>query len=310
MSNIISSEGNNKINYWRGQLISDENIDFLVDIIYQNFKLKSKSLSKCRILCSKFIEKYLREMDNIEPDDENIFISEINQQCINEFTEYMRNKYPNVEIYRTVNQDPEPEKPEMVIISEEEKERILMEYGPKKNNVDNFLELLADNAFLVMMKQIICTNNELVNTRQKYDDILDSKSANELIQVSKNENAIFDLLSMENPDEFINHTNSIIRFEGISIDIVEIAILCDNKIFRIKIPHGFYTSDELIRTVNGIVSSIKFSIEDGLIKIFSTKIFDMIIDEHSILPKIGFTKKEYQKKDTYIADIIFSDIYL
>jgi hypothetical protein len=309
MSDIISSEGNNKINYWRGQLTSDENIDFLVDIIYQNFKLKSKSLSKCRILCFNFIEKYLQEMKNMEPDDEDTFISEINQRCIDEFTEYMRNKYPNAEIYRTIKQDPDPE-PEMVIISEEEKERIVMQYGPKKNNVDNFLELLADNAFLLMMKQIICTNNELVNTKQKYDDILDSKSANELIQVSKNENAIFDLLSMENPDEYINHTNSIIRFEGINIDRVEVAILCDNKIFRIKIPHGFYTSDELIKTVNGTVSSIQFSIEDGRIKIFSTKIFDMVIDEHSVLPKIGFTQKKYQKKDSYIADIKYSDNYL
>lgn len=89
-------------NILRSQLLSDININFLVNLILTNFKISKKAISKCVNIISGNLNKYLENINRYPQNNNELLeaIQYLNKKCYDDFTIYLSTKYPNINLYR------------------------------------------------------------------------------------------------------------------------------------------------------------------------------------------------------------------
>lgn len=168
-------------NILSSQLLSETNVNFLVNTILENFKISSKAIMKCTNIITNNLIKYLNNIDRY-PENNNELIEAINflnKKCYDDFTLYLLTKYPNTNLLRSTPQvqsneqsqniEPlinskksSPQYQEMIIITEKEKNELLKQHEINqfkqtgtKTISDDFLSYLTDPIVLQMFSTMI-----------------------------------------------------------------------------------------------------------------------------------------------------------
>ena len=182
----------------KSQLLSNDNINFIVSQILQDFTISKKAVNKCSDIVTNNLIKYL---DNIhrypENNDElNKAINYLNKKCYDDFALYLAEKFPNRNHLRTLPpkqpspepiQSPLPPIEEMVIISEEEKNELINKYSSKNQMIssNDFLSYLANPAVLQMFYTVTNQINQPNKLTIIIDEILNEQQVQNLIEDSK-----------------------------------------------------------------------------------------------------------------------------
>lgn len=92
------------------KLLSPANIEFLVDNLYQNFKIGAKSRSKCQSMLTANLQRYLMENFPQPQNDEQVseIMKAFNTRCYQEFLDYLATQYPGRNLRREISAPPAP----------------------------------------------------------------------------------------------------------------------------------------------------------------------------------------------------------
>ncbi|MEM0354076.1 MAG: hypothetical protein QXW79_00705 [Thermoplasmata archaeon] len=84
------------------ELLSKKNIDYLVGMILQNFKISKKAIPKCINIITTNLSKYLHHIDRFPENIDEVIqaLCFLNKKCFEDFANYLSNKYPNVNLLR------------------------------------------------------------------------------------------------------------------------------------------------------------------------------------------------------------------
>lgn len=180
------------------QLLSPNNINFLVNTILTNFKISQKAINKCTNIVTNNLNKYLDNISRYPENDDELIeaINFLNKKCFEEFIDYLSTKYPNKNLLRNdysnlINSPPESKIPveNIIILSEEEKNNLLKTYEKKevkKNPSEDFLSYLTNPQILQMFSMMINNMNskkDIPKENKQYviDDILDEDQVKALL---------------------------------------------------------------------------------------------------------------------------------
>lgn len=85
------------------QLLSQTNINFLVNTILSNFKISNKAINKCVNIITNNLVKYLENIDRYPENNDELIeaINFLNKKCFEDFTTYLSTKYPNINLLRS-----------------------------------------------------------------------------------------------------------------------------------------------------------------------------------------------------------------
>lgn len=218
-------------------LLSKSNIDFLVNKILSNFKISTKAISKCTNIITNNFNKYLDNIDRYPVNDIelNEAINFLNQKCYDDFTDYLSQKYPDKNLSKNPMMESKPYE-EIIIISEEEKNKLLNQHKQNKNNMDDFLAYLTNPMILQMFNNLtmqcyrpyqknvpkmenyitideILDANQLNSLLSKFDNDKTLKKNNELEKINANINFILDdtILGNKMLEKNITMDNTIIE---------------------------------------------------------------------------------------------------
>ena len=191
----------NAINILKTHLLSKQNVNYLLDIILKNINLSEKAVPKCENILRDSLNKYGESLDRYPSNQSELLIaiSYLNKKCYNDFIYYLIKKYPNKTLTRNGEplesliqeidvpiakeqiplEDPEPiqvnipeprvpvpHQSEMIIIDEEEKNKI-MSKSKQRSPPTDFLSYLTDPLVLQMFATLI----QNVNGPQRLPEI-------------------------------------------------------------------------------------------------------------------------------------------
>jgi hypothetical protein len=174
-------------------LLCEENIQHVVDLIIKNFYINVSAIPKCRKIILKNINKCLGSIIAYPQNENELLevIASVNKQCCMDFSIYLSNKYPNKNIYKTNSENSlalhqESSNPNVIILTEDEKNKLLDQYGmnsSQSNNSDRFLEYLTHPEVLRMF-QIMINQLNMENSAPdlKVDAILTEEEVAELLK--------------------------------------------------------------------------------------------------------------------------------
>ncbi|AUV58492.1 hypothetical protein [Bandra megavirus] len=212
-------------------LLSDTNINYLLGIIITNFKISNKASQKCAKIIKNYLISYFDNIDRYPQNNEELLqaINYLNQKCYDEFVQYLHQKYPNMNLMRvsnnrqdniksliSVNNNETSNKlidtPELIILSEREKNELLQKYKPKPT-ADDFLSYLMNPAVLQMFTMITGQNKNYQHTLSKptivFDEILDDHQVQNLIKLYKSEKNNNNTNNTDNNiDDMTNNNNN------------------------------------------------------------------------------------------------------
>ena len=176
-------------------LTSPDNINYLVDIIFQNFKLKASSRARCDDFIRNRAEHYFSELVHFPDDKTQIadLIQAINEKCFSDFEAYSVEKF-GAGIYR--------KKGEIVmqIIDSRERDALYetlladgydMSFTTRSTTPDSqadILRILSDRVFLTNMMDMIQKLNHRCDTISEKicDEILDARQVSDLMMLLVN----------------------------------------------------------------------------------------------------------------------------
>ncbi|AZL89311.1 ankyrin repeat protein [Megavirus baoshan] len=188
-------------------LLSDTNINYLLNIIITNYKISNNASHKCIKIIKNYLISYFNNIDRYPKNNEELLqaINYLNQKCYDEFVQYLHQKYPNTNLMRVSNNRQDNNKslintnnnelpnkltdtPELIIISEQEKNELLKKYKPKPT-ADDFLSYLMNPAVLQMFTMITNQKYQQVSNKPTivFDEILDDHQVHNLIKLYKPE---------------------------------------------------------------------------------------------------------------------------
>lgn len=191
----------NSITILKTHLLSKQNVNYLLDIILKNINLSEKAVPKCENILRDSLNKYGDSLDRYPSNQSELLIaiSYLNKKCYNDFIYYLIKKYPNKTLTRNGEplesliqeidvpiakeqiplEDPEPiqvnipeprvpvpHQSEMIIIDEEEKNKIMSKSKHRSPPTD-FLSYLTDPLVLQMFATLI----QNVNGPQRLPEI-------------------------------------------------------------------------------------------------------------------------------------------
>lgn len=86
----------------QNQLLSSNNIDYLVELIISNFRISKKATIKCINIITNNLSTYLNNIDRFPENNNELLdaINFLNNKCIEDFAIYLAKKYPNTNIFR------------------------------------------------------------------------------------------------------------------------------------------------------------------------------------------------------------------
>lgn len=298
MENWQKDYKNDLINY----LLSENNIQKLIDLIIKNTTIKPQAVSGCRKKITAIITDGINNLMYYPQSDAQMIeiVKIFNDQCYNNFCVYVMNKYPNKSIYKTtfnnglssknntipviLSENELPHRlyndvePNMIIITEDEKNKLLEQYGIVENNIsqmtsDTFLEYLTNptvlQMFQLMIEQLNQYNpqNDLVNPNIKVDIVLTEEEVYNILQnesdhVEKNEKKIKNKKRKQilPPKKESKSENSDSQFEEDSINSIEDEEIIDST-----------EDEEIIDLSKGINNNTLILIEKRINKIAELK---------------------------------------
>ena len=171
-------------------LLSDQNIDNIVNTIINNYKISQKAIPKCINIISNYFNKYVDNLERYPANDIELYdaINFLNKKCYDDFVIYLSNKYPNINLLRqnvidknNVQIDNSQEV-EMIVLNEEEKNKLLEKYGLIKN-ISNDFSYLTNPMILQMLQLIINQYNQ--PKKEDYiviDNIIDAEEAEKILK--------------------------------------------------------------------------------------------------------------------------------
>ena len=211
---FIYIQMNNYQSLLRSQLLSDTNINYVVNIVLSNFKISTKAVDKCINIIRNNFNSYLDKIQRYPENNQELIeaIQHLNKLCYDDFTNYLLTKYPNMNLLREQVAPPHPEPQmmipgkemtilgkemtipgkemtisgkEMIILSKEEKDELLKKYN--KPGPNDMISYLMNPQILQMFGMIF---NQM-NCRQPrkpdiiIDEILDGEQLNALLKKSR-----------------------------------------------------------------------------------------------------------------------------
>lgn len=193
-------------------LLHIDNINDIVDMLSQRYKLSEKSQKKCRNMIQKNIKHIYNNIDRYpsDMDELNYAVGFINDMAIEEFRDYLRSKYPHI-----IEKEEAVSNPIKMIrvITEKEKDAIIRQ-DIKRNHKPEPIRispiLLAQ---LIEYIQVQEKPNKKSDNAITYDKILDADDVSRLLnatitqhnQYRQNECTIFDVdTEISNSDQLIN----------------------------------------------------------------------------------------------------------
>ena len=167
----------------REHLLSKTNIDYMINLVFDNFKINKKAIDKCRNIVINNMTRYLEYLEQYPENDSQLIeaINYLNKKCYEDFSVYLSTKYPNKNINRQTqpiacsNVQPSPSypteqcerqiscQPTEIIITSEEKDLLLKKHGisnTKQKSTDDVLSYLSNPMFLQMFSLMISQLNQ------------------------------------------------------------------------------------------------------------------------------------------------------
>ena len=142
-----------KKNILHEYLISDQNINYLVDRIYDIISVKKDSIIKHKEIIKKFLSDYVPKVNKLPDNTDELAyaVSYLNGLLIDDFCNYLQNKVPNRNIYRKKNTTDETIQQTQNVKTNES----------SNTNIDNYsVTILSNEEFreIIKTKEIIETN--------------------------------------------------------------------------------------------------------------------------------------------------------
>lgn len=182
-------------------LLSDTNVNYIVKMILDNYKISKKAIDKCNTVITGNLKTYLEKIDRYPTDKEELTqaISFLNKKCYDDFEIYLSQKYPGVNLKRDLPQknpnkphhvvEPSHSKgidpsPKMIVLDEQEATELIKTYGKEKNNINNdFLQYLA-NPLVIQSLSVMLNQLNLLSYigGYKIDSIIDEEQAKKLME--------------------------------------------------------------------------------------------------------------------------------
>lgn len=154
-------------------LLSEQNIQDLIDKIDCTVYIKAESLQACRQVIKTNLSNYLNRLASI-PQTERQLISTIaflNKKCYDEIVEFIASKYQGKSIFK---------QHEETILTREEVEKLLQQ----RVSHDTILRTLTDPSILLYLKSLMDTYNESV---KEEGEIIDIHQLQDLLRGNKPE---------------------------------------------------------------------------------------------------------------------------
>ena len=217
------------------QLLSKSNVDFLVNTILNHFKVSNKAINKCINIITNNLSRYLDNIEIFPKNNEELIqaIHFLNKKCFDDFTIYLSTKYPNINLFRgninqsTFIQDTSDNKQEndnnmeeIIILSEDEKNKLLKQYNIVPQIGENFLSYLTDPMVLQLFNMMIGQTNNVKEPEIIFDDILTKEDVQQLLSISKNNDN--KLGSDDNDKKIEPDTNDKNSEDEITIDLANL----------------------------------------------------------------------------------------
>lgn len=207
---------NNLINY----LLSEDNIQYLIDMIMKNLTIGQSSKAKCKKLIIEMMTKNINNL-NVNPKNETEIvelIATINRQCYVDFSIYLTNKFPNKNLHKnnpeSVHIEQKPifqSNSNLIILTEDEKNKLLEQNGMNPHtssamSSDLFLEYLTNPSVLQMFQLMINQINQFnpqstINNHIKVDMVMTEDEVYEILQNNLEKTQTNDKLKISNKNK-------------------------------------------------------------------------------------------------------------
>ena len=147
-------------------MLSQSNIDYVMQLVIENYKINNKAISQCKLIITEYIKKLLLALKNYPTNDNELIyaVKYLNEACYNEFIEYLTNKYPNIDIRKNKTKHIEPQKMEildnLIILNEQEKNDLIA--SDQKKSILKLLNPITIQLF-----------SNIINSKKKVDVTFD-----------------------------------------------------------------------------------------------------------------------------------------
>jgi hypothetical protein len=148
------------------ELLSEDNLNFLLENILSIFRIGSKGIPKCKIVVKNFLESYLGNISRFPENNQELIdaIDFLNKKCVDDFEKYLSKKYPNKNIWRN---DKKQEIEVVTVITEEEKNELLRKYNMKTSPILPAPQLIQLFSILLNNKKQITIDEILTEEQAK-----------------------------------------------------------------------------------------------------------------------------------------------
>jgi len=199
----------------RSEVLSEKNINQLVESILSNYRISQKAITKCINIVINNMTKYLTHLSNYPQNDQEFVyaVNFLNTRCYDDFIKYLETRYPDIDLKRhpvitdlkqptkdahatgasnmEINKshkviNHEPEITNVIVISESEKNELLKKYQmniPPKSlpSQDDLLYLLSNPYIMQLFSTTVNHIQTPKNIPIVFDSILSKDDANVLL---------------------------------------------------------------------------------------------------------------------------------
>lgn len=201
----------------RNVLLSDNNIEYIIKIILDTYKITNNAISKCKKFVEACYESYIQNISRLPNNDQELTaaINYLNMLCIKDFDLHLKKQYPNINLLRTqsptneqstytnqqppsVDQQPIPvngtvcntPSTDIIILSEQEKINLVQKDNifafpveTKMSSADMLLSYLTNPMILEMICLVVNKTN--IPQKPKFTKIIDYNELQVLLQNEK-----------------------------------------------------------------------------------------------------------------------------
>lgn len=162
----------------QSHLLSTININLLVNMVLENFRISQKAVSKCENIIRKYLTSYLDKLERYPENNDELIeaIKFLNEKCFDDFSNYLFTKYPSLNLQKKIAQ----KEPDIIILTEDEKNELINKYKPN-NGITDFLSYLTNPQVLQMFNMLITPKT----TPIVIDQILDEAQVQQLLGCKK-----------------------------------------------------------------------------------------------------------------------------
>ena len=165
-------------------LLSETNIEYLLETIFCKYKLSDKAKPKCTNIITNYLNNYLNNINRYPNNNSEIITAMdfLNKKCLEDFNSYLLKKYPDTNFLKTNSQIDQTQSinsdtrinstncDDIIILNEKEKDLLLEKYNKPNINLKNVIILSETEKNALLEKYGMKdpnsnqNNNNLVNS--------------------------------------------------------------------------------------------------------------------------------------------------